>query len=599
MSEKLTIREVGVPVHAVNRAHLYAGHDRAGAPCLYATMSQQAENFFILQIDPTTGATRQFTVDVPASNYTTAVHMGRDGRLYIGAAHSGHLFCFDPAADGLLDLGQINGDAAIFPCRIDEDDKGRLWIGSYGTADLSSYDLQTGEFTRYGRMDETDMYNYPLVNTDGSIACFIAQTQLHVVVFDPVRGERQVVGPVVAKEEGNLAMWRGEDRGIYIESTAGNFRIEGNEAVAVDTLPIAAREIAVLPDGRRFRFADATEDIHRVLEVADPDGAVATFDLVYEASGTDIFYLHLGPDNCLYGSSILPEHFFRYDPAERQLLDLGVCSLSKGEAYSMANLDGRIYISSYPAARISVYDPGQPYRFGEDEGANPRDVGRIDELSYRPRATLAGPLGRIWTASLPDYGCWGGPLAWYDPQTGEKKAYLGIAGAASCYVLAKLPGRDVIAVGTTIAGGSGTQPKVDQAVLFLWDCAAEQKIWQGTLQRDVAVFNALVTGIDGRLYGTVKGGDEGAELFVFDPQSSAFVDRVKLPLGRPLDLGLQTAADGRLYGFTDSCIYYFDAQTGAIEELLRQDGVFSVAGPIVGNEIFFASGHRLRAASLR
>ena len=92
MSDQPAIREIGVPVHAVNRAQLYPGLDREGAPCLHATMSQQAANFFVLQIDPATGAVRQFTVDVPESNYTTAVYRGRDGRLYIGAAHSGHLF---------------------------------------------------------------------------------------------------------------------------------------------------------------------------------------------------------------------------------------------------------------------------------------------------------------------------------------------------------------------------------------------------------------------------------------------------------------------------------------------------------------------------
>ena len=597
MSEKKTIREIGVPVHAVNRAQLYPGRDRTGAPCLYATMSQQAANFFVLQIDPATGATRQFTVDVPESNYTTAVYMGRDGRLYIGAAHSGHLFCFDPVQDGLVDLGAINGAAAIFPCRIDEDDQGRLWIGSYGTADLSSYDLATGEFARYGRMDEIDMYNYPLVNADGTIACYIAQTRLHVVVFDPVSGAKRVVGPVVNKGEGSLAMFRGADRGIYIESSAGDFRIEGMEAVPADVLPTPKRELAELADGRRFRFADAVEDIHRVLEIAPPDGAVEVFDLAYEASGTDIFYLHAGPDGCIYGSSILPEHFFRCDPAAGELVDLGVCSASKGEAYSMANFEGRIYISSYPAARISVYDPARPYRFGEDEDANPRDVGRIDELSYRPRATLAGPLGRVWTASLPDYGRWGGPLAWYDPQSGEKKAYCEIAGEGSCYVLAEVPGQGLIAVGTNIAGGSGTQPRVDQAVLFLWDCAAEEKVWEGTLARSIAVFNALVMGGDGRLYGTVIG-EEGAELFVFDVELRAFVERVALPEGRPLDLGLQVAGDGALYGFTRSCIYRFDPVAGVVEEILCEEDGFSVAGPIVGEDIFFAKGHRLRAADI-
>jgi len=44
------------------------------------------------------------------------------------------------------------------------------------------------------------------------------------------------------------------------------------------------------------------------------DGKVSTFDLHYDASGSDIFCLHAGPDGRVYGGSILPEHLFRYDP---------------------------------------------------------------------------------------------------------------------------------------------------------------------------------------------------------------------------------------------------------------------------------------------
>ncbi len=90
------------------------------------------------------------------------------------------------------------------------------------------------------------------------------------------------------------------------------------------------------------------------------------------------------------------------------------------------------------------------------------------------------------------------------------------------------------------------------------------------MARSVAVFNALVTGVDGRLYGTVMGGEKGAELFVFDVEMRAFVERVALPEGRPLDLGLQVAADGVLYGFTRSCIYRFDPVKCVVEEILRE-----------------------------
>jgi len=593
------VQEIGVPVRSVNRAQLYAGRNRKGDPCLYATMSQQADNFFVLQIDLETGALRQFTARVPESNYTTAVLMSRTGRLYIGAAHSGELFCFDPDEDDLLDLGAINPGAAVFPCRIDEDADGRLWIGSHGTADLTCYHPATGEFTRYGRMDDVDMYCYPLVNTDGTIACLIKQIRPHVVVLDPETDERKVVGPVTTKGEETLDMHRADDGRLYIVSSVGDFRIEGAKAIPVDDAPAPAAAKTELPDGSTFRFADAAQHVHRVLEISKAGGAARTFGLDYEASGTDIFCLHAGPDGCIYGSSVLPERLFRYNPKDGELIDLGICSTSTGEAYSMANLDGKVYISSYPGARVSIYDPHRPYHFGEGPEDNPRDIGRIDDISYRPRSTLAGPLGRVWLASLPDYGMWGGPLSYFDPRTGEKKAYYRIFGDGSCYTLAHLESEGLIAVGTSTSGGSGTRPKVAQAALFLWDYEAERKAWEGTLDRPISTFNALVTGPDGRLYGTVHGGDEPPELFVFDPGSRAFTDRLALPEGALLDQGLQNGPDGKMYGFTSSHIYRLDPRSPAVEEVACIDGPGRpVPGPIVGGCVYFAKGHRLMAATI-
>ncbi|MCH8291144.1 hypothetical protein IH992_08615 [Candidatus Poribacteria bacterium] len=592
------IRDIGIPVRSVNWVRVHPGHDPEGKPCLYATMGQQADNLFVLQINPETGACRQFVSEVPNSNYPTATLMSRTGKLYIGSSYAGHLLCFDPKKNILEDLGAIAPGAATFPCRIEEDSDGQIWIGSYGTADLTSYHPKAGEFTRYGRMDEVDMYNYPMVNfIDGTVACLIRMTQPHVVVFHPQTGEKQLVGPIVAKGEGSLDLRQGSDGHLYIESSAGNFRIEGGEAVPVDTIP-AAPLSPTLPDGSTFTFTDAGELIYRTLQIRKRNGETRTFDLDYEVSGSHIFYVHAGPDGCIYGSSILPLHLFRYNPKDGELTDLGQCSTASGEAYSMANLNGKIYISSYPGATISEYHPAEPYHFGGKPSDNPRDIGRIDDISYRPRSTLAGPLNRIWTASIPDYGLWGGPLSYYDPKTGEKKAYYRICGDGSCYTLTHLPNQELIAVGTTIAGGSGTQPKVDKAVLFLWDYKAEEKVWEGSLDRPISSFNALLTGQDGKIYGTVQGKDISNELFVFDSTSRKFTDQVALPSGRPLDLGLQNGPDGKIYGFTSSCIYRLDPVSLAIEMVVRDEEGFSIAGPIVGEDIYFATGHRLRAAKI-
>ncbi len=591
------IREIGIPVRSVNWVHLHPGQKQNGSSCLYAVMGQQAAGLFVLQIDIESGQCRQFTTEVAEANYPTATCMSRSGRLYIGSAYAGHLLCFDPQQDALLDLGAIHPKAATFPCRIDEDAQNYLWIGSYGQADLTSYNPASGQFDRHGRMDEIDMYNYPLVVRDeGYIANLLRVTQPHVVLFDPNTQQKMAIGPTAIQGENTLDLFRGDDEHLYIESSLGHYRIEGQKAIAIDALPPRQAK-PTLPDGTTFSFADAKQQRYRELSLISPDGQERRFTLNYKTSGSRLFYVHLGPDECIYGSSILPLHLFRHNPKDGELIDLGICSSATGEAYSMGNLDGKMYIASYPQAKLSVYDPSQGYRFGDDEDANPRDLGRMDDLSYRPRTTLTGPLGRVWTASVPDYGRWGGPLSWYDPQTKNKGAYYQICGDASCYTLAWLQKQKRIAVGTTIDAGSGTQPKVEEAEFFLWDYQREQRTWEGTLDRPMKTINALLTGPDERLYGTATGGAEPI-LFVFDPDVLEFIHYLKLPPGAPLDLGLQNGPDNNIYGFTNSCIYRLMPDSLKIEIVIEKENAFTVAGPIAGTSIYFAHLHRLYAAKI-
>lgn len=583
---------IGIPVRSVNWVRLHEGRDSSGKPEILSTMGQNGENLFMLRIDPQTGEFRQYTVDVPNANYPTATYMSRSGKLYIGAAYAGHLLCYDPATETLDALGAISPENASFPCAIDEDRNGVIWIGSYGACDLTSYDPRTKAFTRHGRMDDTDMYNYPVVNADGTICCRIMMTMPHLVVFDPRTGEKRTVGPVTTKNEDTFSLVRDSGGRVHIASSKGNFRIEGFKAIPLETVPPA--ETKPSTSGMSMSFTDGGQQLYRTLEVRLADGSTGTYTLDYDAAGNDIFCLHRGPDNLVYGSSILPEHLFRYNPGTGALDDLGKCSAATGEAYSMANLDSVIYISSYPGARLSAYNPSKPYRYGDDADANPRERGRIDDISYRPRSTLAGPLGRVWLASVPDYGVWGGPLSWYDPANGEKKAYYRIAGDGSCYTLAHLESEQLIAVGTSISGGSGTQPKIDRASLILWDYTAEEKAWEGAPDRVSSAFNALCATAEGLLVGTITGGD-GPGLFVFDPGKRTFSDIMTLPGGNPLDNGLQEGPDGYVYGFTAGCLYRFDVSARELTAVYSGEDAFEVAGPIVGNDIYFAEGHLLKS----
>ncbi len=596
-SRSLSVEEIGVPVRSVSWVKLQPGRDGQGKSVIYATMGQVGGELFLLQINPQTGEFKQFQSTVKNSNYPTTTLVSRSGSVYIGATHSGHLLRFDPDREILEDLGSFRDIEHSFVCRLDEDQQGRIWIGSFDRAELAVYDPVDGKITQYGRMDDTEMYCYPYVNVDGMVVCHIKFTRQYALVFDPASGERRIVEPTAEAGKDELEVFKDAEGQVYIKSSLGNYRIEGMAAVPVDEVPDPPTP-PTLPDGGTFAFIDENIQRNRTLEVRRPDGTARQFELDYKADGTEIHYLHAGPDGLLYGSSMLPEHFFRYNTENGEMLDLGVCSTAAGEAYSMVNLKGKIYIGSYPKAMLSVYDPTLPYHFGLEAGDNPRELGRIDNRANRPRSALAGPLGRVWFASRPEYGLAGGPLAWYDPATETKRSYLGLAGQGSCFTLAHLEKQGLIAVGTSRKAGAGIIAK-EQATLFLWDYEDEKKIWEDTLDRPVYQFNALLMGTDNRLYGTAwnKNG-EPPEFFVFDTKKRIFIERHVVPGEKPLDLGLQMGPDGKIYGVSKWGIYRYDPSTSQLHEIFRDTEEIYVAGPIMGQQLYISTLHRLRAVKL-
>ena len=56
--------------------------------------------------------------------------------------------------------------------------------------------------------------------------------------------------------------------------------------------------------------------------------------------------------------------------------------------------------------------------------------------------------------------------------------------------------------------------------------------------------------------------------------------------------------DGRIYGVTSTCIYRLDPASLEVTVVVRVTDGISVAGPIVGKWLYFATGHRLRAADI-
>lgn len=648
---EIAVRDIGIPVKGVSWVRLHPGKTEDGRASLLATMGQNNGGLFVVDIDLTTGHCRQFPVKNGAhSTFPTAAYRSlRSGVLYIGSAWDAHLHRFDAnhPERGIEDLGAIDPDGANFPTGITEGADGAIWIGAHPGARLARYEPATEKFTRFGKMDGQDQYLYPLAGDDGSLAAIVKVIRPHVVLIDPASGEPREAGPAITDlldTKQFLTLITGVDRRLYLDSHAGQFRIDGLNLTAVPKIPAPLPGIPVagrtwdqaplvMPGGWTAQFLDANDTgsgTPRTILLTNIDPLVPSrrLHLDWTGGGSNLFVIDAGPGGDIYGSSYLPNLLFRVSRDGEQVENLGKHSLAMGEAYSLTELDGKVWLGSYPDSRLSVYDPARPLHFGTEPGDNPRDVGRLDDVACRPNALIATPDGRLWMGSGPNYGLYDGTLAWYDPATGAKKSHRGIVPQTSPSALLYLPALKQILVGLSIEGGTGTKVQRLNGGFALWDPAKDELAWTGDLGlENLADITALVDAGDGLVYAMIGRGDhilsQGApaitpRIVLFDPVArkviaSAWLPEDYGPLAWHGHFTLRRGPDA-IYGATAHCIFRIKPGTCDVERIWQESwpqprtdtvwmtasdpNVIDVLGPILGQKLYFSTGSTLRELTL-
>lgn len=641
------IKELGIPVKAVNWVRLHPGRGPDGQASLLASMGQNNGGLFVLDIDLATGKCRQFNAPNKEQQYPTAAFRSpQTGILYVGEHTTGHFLRYDPAHPerGLEDLGPIDGEHATFPTGIAEAPDGAIWIGGYPSASFTRFDPKTGEFKRYGSMDDADKYLYPLVGNDGTVAALTKFVHPHLIVLDPATGEKREVGPRIEDPEDKslkLKFFKGLDGYLYLDSHAGKFRVRGMELETVGYLPAEMpgvhstykhdyQETLVMPGGLIASWTDGNEGagLFKTLTISSTTPGIAprTLELDWDGGGSSIWLIHLASDGNLYGSSFLPEHIFRTAPDGSGMVNLGRGSVVMGEAYSMKNFsDGTMVFGSYPDAYISLFDPRKPYRFGTDEQANPRDIGRIDEIALRPVGMAVVPElkkadgtvvpERAWIGSLPSYGIWGGTLGWLNPKTLERVSHRNIVQDCAPFSLLWLPESKELLVGMSMEGGTGTQVKAKNGAFVLWDPVEDRAIYTGDFGvKDLPSVLALTPAGPGRAYALL-----GQTRFAANTMNAGHV-RPRIVL---LDLARRTViADSALaedhgimpdqaqntlfagpdgvYGITERVLYRVKPGTAETEIVYRmpEGDHFETPGPWIDRTFYFASGWKLRSITI-
>ena len=587
-STSIAQKDLGVPVSEPILWGTYAGPGKTGAlDTIYLSYAQYNAPLFLLAVNPDTGETKQFNGPLSSEMGSWGYAVDHENRIYLGSYYNAHLLRFDPRTEKWEDLGRPAGGKESFICAVTTAPDGKIWGGTFPSAKLFSYDPKTGMSEDFGRMDPDQFYCYPTAGEDGLIYCAIQFEKMNIVVFDSEKKTRTSLIPPESRKPGRVTLVKGKDGRIYSKLTPSDqwsLVEEGKKLVEVplSSVPFVPK---ALPDGRVFH---SIED--NILRIENPvTKERKEIPLQYEAAGAYIFVVGTGPDGNIYGSSMLPLRFFVFDPRSQSLANLGKASRVNGEVYSMGSLDGKLYLCSYPEARLSVYEPGKPIRFGDDEDANPRDLGPMGGDLYRPRAMIAGPRGRVYIGGYPDYGLLGGAIGVYDPMRNEKRVYRHIIRNQSIASLAYIEKFDVIAGGGSILGGTGTHAVEKEAKLMLWDPKEEKKIFETTPVPGAKIILSLAVTVEGLLYGITNNG----KVFVFDPEKREIRKVFDLGFKEPREISLQLGPDLRLYGLAKEAIFFIDPRSDQVSLVTKPPVPIHSGMAMLGRRIFFGSGANL------
>ena len=583
---------LGIPVRKGGLMGCIVGPNGRGGEALYFNFNQISGRLFLVQVDPDTGAARQF--NAPQGPGAWALIAGPDGKIYLGTWDGALILRFDPKQpeNGIEVVGKPSA-TEDYLWQYDTGKDGKVYACTYPQAKLVSYDPKSGAMEDLGRMHPTEMYSRSLaVGPNGKMYVGIGPEQGDLVVFDPAtKQHRSLLTTEVraasgwSNAGGFVGVSRRSDGNVYAEFGTNLLRLDDESLTRVATAPerpkMKLRDGRVITSFERGRFT-----------IQDPTtGQTGERTFKYAGNGDHIFVVGVGPANCVYGSTVMPLEVFRYDPRAGRSEDLG--AMPGGEVYSMIEDREKLYLCYYGGSVMNLYDPAKPFwKFGTGAHCNPVSFGGVGDGHLRPRAMIRGPEGLIYIGSEPPYGQLGGALGvWDSRQDKTVENYRNLVTNQSIVSLAWEPRSGLIFGGSATVGGGGTQPSEKEAKFFAFDPKAKKKMFEAALVSGATRYPATVV-VKGKVFTTT-----GDKLIEFDPQAMLVMKTILLP-GLQTEISLGQDRHGRLVGLTTKGVYVLDPETGGLVHTALAPVPVNCGFALVDDAVYFGSKAELWRYSL-
>ncbi|OOG77283.1 hypothetical protein B0E43_06310 [Algoriphagus sp. A40] len=246
----------------------------------------------------------------------------------------------------------------------------------------------------------------------------------------------------------------------------------------------------------------------------------------------------------------------------------------------------QLFFGIYPKGKFYVYDMKSEWKPKE---GNPKFLGQKEGQSRAFAQVSIPDRKQVVFGMIPEYGKLGGAMATYDLAKEELKFFDSPIAKQSISSVA-YTGSYVLG-GTTISGGLGKAPETKEAILFGWDPATGEKLFDTVPVPGASALTGIIKGPDGNFWGMGDG-----TLFIFDSAKRKVVSTKKLYDFPPFKSHIWRSAflvlhpDGNIYGTDWEKLFKLDPKTLEITQLTK-DAALLVMGQ--DGRLFFKRGTEL------
>jgi outer membrane protein assembly factor BamB len=620
-------RSLGTPITSVTIPASAQGSAPAGRNFAYVVANGNPAVFQVLDVP---SGELAYSRALPGAHASWGMVVTPDQAVYFGTQRNGQLFRWRPGQAEPENLSGPNliGETHIW--RLAADEEGVVYGGTYPNGKVFSYNPATGEIRDYGPAKEGVMY-VRSTTVAGDYIYAGTSPEPHIIEIHKESGEKREIPlpPAYASSADSVYDLTAADGFLFARfppsSDVGVFSLAKREWVKTIASTPGLEVSPPGPDGRIYlgqngRLIAYNPSSNEVESTGSPmpfgarsfrwiDLGLEEYpgktlvsvgmrgDLFFynpatghnqtrpsEAEGVPIVIraLEQGPDGNVYvGGYLAPQEMAVFDPDAGEIVKLP----GTAQVEAMHVHEGKLYIGRYPNASVLVFDPARPWNFGQ----NPETVLQLSTHQQDRPFGFASAGNQVAIGTVPRSGRLGGVLAFYDPASGQTAVHEQVVRDQGIVALTYRDG--FVYGGTTIWGGLGIAPATDEALLFIWDVAAGEKVWQQAPVPGEKAITALTFDGEGQLWGLTAG-----KLFRFDP-SHRRVEMIRelFPFDWPGTYWQSgflefDAEDGKFYGTTVRRLFSFDPRNETLDILAENAAYF--ARDRHGN-FYFARGTEL------